>query len=151
MSLSLLEFEPMSVDDLDWVSSAEQGLHSHPWTRGNFADSLAAGYSCWLSRESGKPVAYGILMLVLDEAHLLNISVSAPVQHRGFGEALLGHLFEVARERGAGQMFLEVRPSNAPAIAMYRKHGFEAIGRRKAYYPGLDGREDAIVMRRELR
>lgn len=151
MSVSLLGFEPMSVDDLDWVSDAEQCLHSHPWTRGNFADALGAGYSCWLSRESGTPVGYGILMLVLDEAHLLNISVRASAQRRGIGEALLGHLFDVSRERGASQMFLEVRPSNGSAIALYRKHGFEAIGRRKAYYPSLGGREDAIVMRRELR
>lgn len=150
MSVSVLDFEPMDPGELDWVCEAETTLHSHPWTRGNFADSLAAGYSCWVARECGTRVGYGILMLVLDEAHLLNISVCGGAQRRGVGQALLEHLFAVSRERGATQMFLEVRPSNAPALALYRLNGFETIGRRKAYYPGELVREDALVMRREL-
>ena len=150
MSLGLIEFEPMSVDDLDWVCDAESALHSHPWTKGNFTDSLGAGYSCWVSRDAGEAVGYGVLMLVLDEAHLLNISVTEKAQRRGVGQAFLRHLFNISVERGASQMFLEVRPSNTAALALYRKAGFEAIARRKAYYPGQGAREDAIVMRREL-
>lgn len=150
MSLELLEFEPMCADDLDWVSKAESTLHSHPWTAGNFADSLGAGYSCWIGRLAGEAVGYGVLMLVLDEAHLLNISVATNAQRRGIGQAFLKHLFDVSAGRGANQMFLEVRPSNAAALSLYRRNGFEAIARRKAYYPGQDVREDAIVMRRDL-
>ncbi|MBX3679258.1 ribosomal protein S18-alanine N-acetyltransferase [Cognatazoarcus halotolerans] len=150
MTLALLEFEPMSTDDLDWVSVAESTLHSHPWTLGNFADSLGAGYSCWIGRDGTERVSYGVLMLVLDEAHLLNISVTTSAQRRGVGQAMLQHLFNVSVERGASQMFLEVRPSNAAALALYCRNGFEPVGRRKAYYPGLKTREDAIVMRRQL-
>lgn len=150
MTLELLDFEPMSNRDLDWVSSAESTLHSHPWTRGNFADSLGAGYSCWIGRDGSERVSYGVLMLVLDEAHLLNISVAMPAQRRGIGQAMLRHLFDVSVELGASQMFLEVRPSNTAALALYCGNGFEPVGRRKAYYPGPRAREDAIVMRREL-
>lgn len=147
--MSLL-FKPMLQDDVPWVAARERELHESPWSAGNFTDSLEAGYSCWLALEETAPVAYAILMVVLDEAHLLNITVAGERQRSGIGGALLAHLQDVARQAGARQMFLEVRPSNLPAQALYRQTGFHPIGRRKAYYPGPRGREDAVVMRLPL-
>lgn len=142
-----IEFVPMSEQDLDWVVACEHDLHSFPWTRGNFADSLAAGYGCWVMKVGGRPAGYAVMMLVLDEAHLLDISIERRAQGAGHGMALLEHLRDEARRHGATQFFLEVRPSNGPALSLYRKSGFEHVGRRRDYYPAIDGREDAIVMR----
>jgi ribosomal-protein-alanine N-acetyltransferase len=97
-----------------------------------------------------EPVAYAVLMQIVDEAHLLNISVRRDWQGRGLGSELLEHLCTAASRFGASQMFLEVRSSNIAGLRLYDKWNFTRIGRRKAYYPAVDGREDAIVMRREL-
>jgi ribosomal-protein-alanine N-acetyltransferase len=140
----------MCEHDLDWVVEQEAALHSFPWTRGNFVDSLSAGHGCWLMSDAGRPVAYAIVLIVLDEAHLLNISVVRDAQGRGLGRHLLEHLIADARRGGIRQFFLEVRPSNVPALALYRCAGFVEIGQRKGYYPSSGGRENAIVMRLEL-
>lgn len=142
-----LAFRPMHPADLPWVAAREEELHLTPWSAGNFADSLEAGYSCWLACDGGAPVGYAILMVVVDEAHLLNITIDSARQRQGVGNALLSFLFELARHAGARQMFLEVRPSNEAARALYQRAGFQPIGRRKGYYPGPLGREDALVMR----
>jgi ribosomal-protein-alanine N-acetyltransferase len=138
---------PMQAADIDAVTAAEQRAHPFPWTRGNFADSLQAGHSVWVCHEAGTMIGYGVLMMALDEADLLNITVLPEHQRRGLGSDLLCQLFEIARAHGAARMLLEVRPSNAAALALYRRFLFSEIGRRKGYY---DGREDAIVMAREL-
>ncbi|WP_234418992.1 ribosomal protein S18-alanine N-acetyltransferase [Parazoarcus communis] len=143
-------FTPMSEDDLDWVSDREAELHPFPWSRGNFADALAAGYASWIMHEAGRPIGYSIVLGVLDEAHLLNISVVRDAQGQGRGARLLAHLFAEARHSGAREFFLEVRPSNQSALALYNRSGFIEIGRRKGYYPATDGREDAIVMKASL-
>lgn len=142
-----VSFSPMSEDDLDWVSAHERELHAFPWSRGNFVDALSAGYGCWVVREDDRPLAYGVVLFVLDEAHLLNISVIADAQGRGLGSTLMRYLFVRARENGAASFFLEVRPSNKAARALYDREGFVEIGRRKGYYPAAQGREDAIVMK----
>ncbi|MDR2881880.1 MAG: ribosomal protein S18-alanine N-acetyltransferase [Azoarcus sp.] len=144
-----LSFVPMSEHDLAWVVEQEACLHPFPWSLGNFSDSLAAGHSCWLMRDAGVPVGYAVMLGVLDEAHLLNISVVHAAQGCGLGSRLLEYLLSVARSSGVRQFFLEVRPSNLLALALYRRAGFVEIGRRKGYYPASEGREDAIVMRLE--
>ncbi|MDR0635256.1 MAG: ribosomal protein S18-alanine N-acetyltransferase [Azoarcus sp.] len=143
-------FAPMTARDLDWVVAREAELHSFPWTRGNFADSLASDYLCRLMLEGGTPVAYAVALVVVDEAHLLNISVARGEQGRGLGGRLLDHLVEGVRGDGIRRFFLEVRPSNTAGLALYRHAGFVEIGRRKGYYPALAGREDALVMRLDL-
>lgn len=143
---NLPEFRPMRAADLDRVMQVEPGLYTHPWTRGNFDDSLIAGYSCWVVECRGNLAGYGVLMLGVREAHLLNLSVAAPWQRRGFGRMLLGHFVNVARGSDAAQMFLEVRPSNAAARRLYVKFGFREITVRRGYYPSGCGREDAILM-----
>lgn len=146
-----LSLDPMTEQDLDWVVGHETQLHTFPWTLGNFADSLGAGYVARVLRQDGVPVGYAVMMLVLDEAHLLNLSVIRARQRGGLGREMLERLFELARRHGAKQLFLEVRPSNLPALALYRACGCEAVGRRKRYYPTEDGeREDAILMRAAL-
>lgn len=145
-----VSFEPMQQEDLEWVASQDMELYPFPWTVGNFSDSMEAGYGCWRMSEQGLPVGYAVLMMVIDEAHILNISVTRACQGRGLGRRLLDHLARVAWQAGARQLLLEVRPSNASALALYEKRGFEVIGRRKGYYPAPGGREDAIVMRLAL-
>lgn len=133
--------------DIDAVTAVEQRAHPFPWTRGNFVDSLKAGHSAWVFRQGGQLVGYGILMMTVDEAELLDITVVPEMQRRGLGATLLDHLFDVARSHGAVRMILEVRPGNEAGQALYRRAGFAEIGRRRAYY---HGKEDAIVMACEL-
>jgi ribosomal-protein-alanine N-acetyltransferase len=146
-----MSLDPMIEDDLEWVVAHERELHAFPWSRGNFSDSLGAGYLAHVLRLDGEPVAYAVMMLVMDEAHLLNLSVIRSRQRAGLGRVVLEQLFELARSHGAAQLFLEVRPSNGAALALYRACACEPVGRRKRYYPAAGGeREDAILMRRAL-
>jgi ribosomal-protein-alanine N-acetyltransferase len=132
---------------LDGVVAIEDAAYAFPWSRGNFADSLAAGYSAWTAWEHGQLIAYAVVMIAADEAHLLNITVDVEHQGRGIGAWLLGEMFALARGRGAGRLFLEVRPSNVVARRLYERAGMANIGVRRRYYPshGLL-REDALVM-----
>ncbi len=139
-------FRPMTLDDLEQVMAIEPHIYSHPWTHGIFADSLKAGYSCWVYEREGQFIGYAVMMIVLDEAHLLNISVARDFQGCGMGRALLNHLLDVARHYGAQIMFLEVRPSNLGARTLYESMGFNEFSVRKGYYPAGQGREDAILM-----
>lgn len=141
-----LDFRPMQPADLDAVMAIEPVIYPYPWSRGNFSDSLAAGHSCWILEQNRCIVGYSVLMLVLDEAHLLNISIAAGHQGRGLGRALLAHMQDTARQHGAQQMFLEVRPSNTPALRLYESFGFNEMAIRRGYYPARGGREDAILM-----
>jgi [ribosomal protein S18]-alanine N-acetyltransferase len=141
---------PMVERDLDEVAAIERAVYSHPWTRGNFADSLRAGYQCWTWRIGGELIGYFVLLIAAGEAHLLNLSIAAAWQRRGQGSALLVEALRVARERGARHVFLEVRPSNPGAIALYERFGFRRIALRRGYYPSQSGREDALVLSRAL-
>lgn len=140
----------MSAHDLDAVLNIEQQVHAHPWTRGNFSDALASGYVCKLAELDGGMIGYAVLMPGVDEAELLDIGIAAPYQRRGYGRAMLALLLEAAAGLGKQRMVLEVRASNAAAIALYRSQGFVQIGLRRDYYPVQNGREDAILMGREL-
>lgn len=149
---SVLVTAPMTAADLDEVWALECSVFPYPWSRNNFADSLASGYDCWTVRDpAGVLVGYYLLMYALDEAHLLDVAVAAKRQGQGLGRQLLEQLAARARSQGMASIFLEVRPTNERALAVYRRLGYEQIGRRKGYYPaGANGREDAIVMRLDL-
>ncbi|TXG80750.1 MAG: ribosomal-protein-alanine N-acetyltransferase [Rhodocyclaceae bacterium] len=140
----------MRESDLDEVAPIEARNYEFPWTRGNLADSLAAGHSAWVLRNGGGMQGYAVLMRVLDEAHLLNITIDLEWRGTGRGRQLLADLCEMSREAGARQFFLEVRPSNTAALALYQSAGFTRVGLRRGYYPARDGREDAIVMVKPL-
>jgi ribosomal-protein-alanine N-acetyltransferase len=139
-------FAPMRPADLAEVLAIENAIYSHPWTRGNFADSLAAGYQCWTWKAGNQLVGYFVLLVAVGEAHLLNLSVDAQQQRRGHGSRLLSEAMSVARNRSAQHMFLEVRPSNGGAKALYDRFGFRQVAVRPGYYPAHDGREDALVL-----
>jgi ribosomal-protein-alanine N-acetyltransferase len=142
----LPELLPMRERDLDEVMALESELYSHPWTRGNFADSLHAGYECRVLRLGPALLGYFVLMAAAGEAHLLNLSVAAARQRAGLGSRLLGDAMALARERRAHSLFLEVRPSNRAAQALYTRFGFRKVAVRRGYYPAHAGREDALVL-----
>jgi len=137
----------MTPDDVDAVLAIEQAVQRFPWTRGNFADALNSGYLCRVDEtESGEIRGYAILMPTVDEAELLSIGVAAAQQHKGLGRAMLAEMLNVARDRNMQRVFLEVRPSNIAAIALYRSAGFSEVGVRRGYYQNANGSEDAITM-----
>ncbi|KGF81181.1 GCN5 family acetyltransferase [Massilia sp. JS1662] len=144
-----LELRPMVVGDVDEVHALECSVFPHPWSRANFMDSLASGYDAWVLREpAGTLAGYFLLMYALDEAHLLDVAVAAPLHGRGVGRYLLDRIAARSRAQRMASILLEVRPSNTRALDVYRRYGYEEIGRRKGYYPAHEGRrEDAIVMR----
>ena len=110
----------MTAGDLDTVEAIERSVYTHPWTRGNFADSLASGYHCWV------------------------------MERRGLGSELLQFVLQLARDCAAVTIYLEVRASNQAGRGLYARHSFAEIGNRKGYYPAHDGREDAVTMEKKL-
>lgn len=140
----------MTQADVDAVLAIEQAVQRFPWTRGNFIDVLNSGYICRVDETEGEIRGYAILMPAADESELLNIGVAAAQQRKGLGCAMLGAMLEIARSRNMRRVFLEVRPSNVAAIALYRSAGFSNIGVRRDYYRNADGSEDALVMACEL-
>ncbi len=141
----------MNTRDIDAVLAIEVQAYSFPWSRGNFIDSLAAGYSAEVLHllDHGQVVlaGYFVAMPGVDELHLLNITVAPDWQGQGLGLALLQAVQSLGQQRGLAQLLLEVRASNQRALSLYRQFGFAAIGQRPGYYPAAGGREDAIVMR----
>lgn len=141
---------PMQEADVDAVYAIELRAYPFPWTAGIFRDCLRADYPSWVLVEDGRIIGYFLMSLAADEAHVLNVCVAPECQGRGLGRRLLRAIMQLARGRGAHRVFLEVRPTNKTAIALYDSEGFNEIGRRPRYYPAANGREDAIVMAIEL-
>ena len=141
--------QPMVVADLDRVLLLEQTAYSHPWSRGNFIDSLAAGYTAELRLDiSGDLLGYFVALPGFEETHLLNLTVAPDRQRAGQGSAMLERLLSLCQQRGDEAVWLEVRPSNQPALALYQRFGFVQVGHRRRYYPASGNRrEDALVMR----
>ena len=139
---------PMTLASLDGVVALEAATYPFPWTRGNFVDSLAAGYTAWtLNGSGGELIAYCVAMRGVGEMHLLNITVAPVARRRGHARRLLGELVALCREERVDRLWLEVREANLDAQATYRRLGFAQVGVRKGYYPAPDGnREDAVVM-----
>ena len=139
---------PMTMASLDGVLALEAEVYPFPWTRGNFVDSLVAGYAAWtLNHVDGDLIGYCVAMAGVDEMHLLNITIAPSARRRGHARRLLAELLQLCRLRQAGRLWLEVRESNGDARETYRRLGFAPVGRRKDYYPAPAGRrEDAIVM-----
>jgi len=144
----------MTADDLTDVARLEASVQPHPWTPGNFADALAAGYGAWVLRESTHPrrlLGFAVLMPAPDVAHVLTIAVARDAQRRGLGRRLLQQCQARTREQGVPGLLLEVRVSNTAARAFYESAGFVQIGVRRGYYPMKNGqREDALVLQKML-
>jgi ribosomal-protein-alanine N-acetyltransferase len=139
---------PMTPLQLDAVMAIESAAYAFPWSRGNFVDSIASGYAASVLYDAaGEVLGYFVAMAGVDEMHLLNITVAPRAQHRGHALYMLDALVDLCRARGAVQLWLEVRESNARARAIYLRRGFVHVGVRKGYYPAPHGkREDAAVM-----
>ncbi len=147
----LLNLRPMREEDLYQVMAIEQVAYPFPWTPGIFQDCLRVGYCCWLVELDKRVIGYGVMSVVIDESHILNLCIHPDWQGRGLGRKLILRLLKTARQHGAETAFLEVRESNLAALALYGKLGFVEIGRRRDYYPAAEGeREDALVMSLEL-
>lgn len=139
-------FRRMAPQDLDAIMDIEQAIYTHPWTRGNFADSLHEGNHSWVMEHDGNLIGYAVLSTGAGEAHLLNLSIAADWQRQGWGRELLLFVLADVCEQGAQKIFLEVRVSNTAAQQMYLKMRFRQIGMRRDYYPAHGGREDALVL-----
>ena len=164
--VSELSFLPMTVADLDSVLAIESVSHIHPWTKGNFSDSLAAGHWAYCVRPQLSDAvkgsfldpeilwAYCILFPAVDELHLLNITVSPKLRRLGIGIKMMHAIEGVAAQQNMPRIILEVRPTNKSALQLYQSLGYEQIGLRKNYYPvditsGL--REDALVLAKSIK
>ncbi|MBA3773766.1 MAG: ribosomal protein S18-alanine N-acetyltransferase [Ramlibacter sp.] len=144
-------FEPLTEARLDDVLVVEQAAYSQPWTRGNFTDSLQAGYQAQVLHADGTVLGYFVAMKGVDEVHLLNLTVAPAHQRQGWGRLMLDALALWARGQGAQWLWLEVRASNVRAQHIYESHGYRHVGERKSYYPAAQGRrEDAVVMSLKL-
>lgn len=141
---------PMTQADLSGIHPIELASYDYPWSMGNFADSLEAGYSMWVLEAEGEVMGYYALMVAAGEAHLLNLTIAPLWRRHGLGRDLLGHCLARACELRADSLFLEVRTSNTAAIGLYHSNGFVDLAVRRAYYPARDGREDALIMKKDL-
>ena len=145
------QFEPITEARLDEVIALERQVYEHPWTRGNFIDSLRAGYQAQLLAADGVVLGYFVAMKGVDEVHLLNLTVAPDYQGEGWGRLMLDALAVWARGQGAQWLWLEVRVSNTRAQRIYERQGYRRVGERKKYYPcGPGPREDAVVMSLQL-
>lgn len=141
----------MVHDDLTQTSDIEQRSYDFPWSHGVFRDCLLAEYHCIVIERPDGVVGYAILSIAAGEAHILNLCVDPLHRHIRYGERLLDEVLLRARRADVTEIFLEVRPSNAAALALYKKKGFHQITQRPAYYQAKGGREDAAVLCRNLK
>jgi len=136
----------MTHRDVDAVAAVEALAYGFPWSRGNFVDSLVAGYHAEVLEGDDGLVGYVVAQAGVDELHLLNITIAPRWQGQGHGSALLDALQDHARRAGFATLWLEVRASNQRARRLYARRGFAEVGLRRAYYPAAIGREDAVLM-----
>jgi ribosomal-protein-alanine N-acetyltransferase len=141
---------PMRETDLPRIHRIELASYDYPWSLGNFRDSMQAGYSVWVRETEGEVIGYYVMMAAAGEAHLLNMTIAPIWRGHGLGRELLEHCLASARAHRAESLFLEVRPSNTAARALYQSSGFVDLAVRPEYYPGRAGREDAVIMKRDM-
>ena len=132
--------------DLPRVAAIEREAYEFPWSPGIFRDCLLAGYTSLVAEECSDLAGYAIMSVAAGEAHLLNLCVALNVRRHGHGSRLLEYVLTRALTVGADRLYLEVRPSNAAALALYSAKGFEQIGVRRGYYRAVTGSEDAVVL-----
>lgn len=140
----------MTHEDMGFVSDIERRSYEYPWSHGVFRDCLLAGYQCIVLDRDERVAGYGILSIAAGEAHILNLCVDPSYRSHGYGERLLDEILFRARAASVREIFLEVRPSNQTALALYRKKGFHVVSNRPAYYQAQAGREDAAVLVKKL-
>ena len=136
----------MQLEDIDAVMAIEKKVYPHPWSKTILRDCLQVGYDCWVIELGSEIAGYAVLSQAVGEAHLLNLALASPWQGRGLGRWFLHRLTQFMHVSGSTEIFLEVRPSNLPALRLYQAAGFREIGRRNGYYPAHNGREDALIL-----
>lgn len=141
---------PLREADVKQVIALEISAYDHPWTPGIFNDCLRIGYSCWVLSQQNPIDGYGIMTVGAGECHILNVCIRPELQNLGLGRVMLEHLLGLAIEYRADTAFLEVRPTNKPAIHLYESMGFNQVGIRRNYYPADQGREDALILAKSL-
>jgi [ribosomal protein S18]-alanine N-acetyltransferase len=142
----MITFRPGSPDEAERMAALEARVAGWPWSAGQYRDSLSGDHQAIVIEQDGQAVGHILLMQVLDEAEILNIAIDLPCQGRGLGRQLLEQALQTLAGQGIRRVFLEVRESNRSARALYTRRGFRQCGLRKHYYPGHDGRENAILM-----
>lgn len=147
---AVVAIRAMKHEDLAHVSDIERRSYDFPWSHGVFRDCLLAGYQCAVLERDGDVAGYSILSVAAGEAHILNLCVDPAYRSHGYGERLIDDVLFRARTLSVREIFLEVRPTNAHAIALYKKKGFHQVANRPAYYQAHDGREDAAVLAKKL-
>ena len=150
MTTNNLSFRPMTLDDVDVVMLLENRVYQFPWTDRIFKDCIRVGYDCWLAEMEETIVAHAVISVAAGESHILNLSVTENQQGKGIGKQFIKFLLNIARNKRAEIMMLEVRPSNVRAINCYNSAGFNEIGYRKDYYPAANGKEDALLFARDI-
>lgn len=144
--MSVPRLRPLREEDLDQVCALERLCFGTPWTREHFVEELKKPETCfWRVLElEARVAAYGGFWRAVDEAHFTNVAVHPEHRRQGLGRSLLRALLDLAREQGCRSATLEVRPSNAAALALYEAEGFERVALRPRYYN--DDGEDALIL-----
>ena len=150
MTEEITQIRPLQIEEIDELLEIEQMSFSTPWSREAFLsellqNNLAHYFGCW---RGDKLIGYAGMWLIIDEAHITNVAVHPDFRNQRIGELIMRYLIAVALSNGAYKMTLEVRPSNLSAQTLYKRLGFESVGRRKGYY--TDTNEDAIIMWMDL-
>ena len=146
-----VQIRPMTNADLAEVFAIERASYAFPWSEGIFRDCLRVGYVCRVLVLEGRIAGYGVMSTGAGEMHVLNLCIAEAQRRYGLGRHMLEHLLERGAAAGVSDAFLEVRPSNAVALRLYRSFGFQQIGTRRGYYQAVGGREDACVLKLSLR
>ncbi|MFT5162911.1 MAG: ribosomal-protein-alanine N-acetyltransferase [Alteromonadaceae bacterium] len=151
MSQDTIEYTPLTREDIDAIYQIECACHAYPSSRKVFDGCFNPRYRCFKMTNAdvdGKAQVIGfyIAELVLDEMTLQNICISPQRQGKGYGKQLMTHFVQIAKSEKVTQLWLEVRESNTAAIKLYDQFDFAEAGKRKDYYPGENGREDALLM-----
>ncbi|MFL1404057.1 ribosomal protein S18-alanine N-acetyltransferase [Marinobacter sp. M1N3S26] len=136
----------LTESDVDDILEIERLGYASPWGEGVFRDSFRSGYAILGIEREGRLEGYGVLAVLHDEAHLLNLCVRPASRGRGLARKLLRVLLRGASEQGLQRVVLEVRVSNQVARGLYLSEGFQVVGKRPGYYPDGVAREDALVM-----
>ena len=141
---------PMQANDLSEVMEVELAAYEFPWTLSIFRNCLRMAYHCYVYQGPGGLIGHGIMSTTAGECHLLNICVHPEYQRRGLGTRMVNFLLDIARGEDARVALLEVRVTNTGAYRLYSRMGFDEVGVRREYYPARQGREDAIILAKEL-
>ena len=146
-----MTFLKLNIDNCLAAFAVQQQCHAFPWSFDVFSSSLDGQYFAYQMQLDEQVLGYYVGLTVLDEATLMDIGLAAEYRGKGLGKALLSHFLSHCKAQHMGEVWLEVRQSNTSAIALYEHAGFTLIELRKGYYPGAKGREDALIMKLELK